>query len=168
MRPERVIQALVGSGLLAAWLAGTTSAPLPPTLERPTAPAVSFDLDPHMERLTGGTVRAPAPRNPARNPFQFVEPSTLATQRDAHQGELPLIVPPSPSLREPLPVLVGLAEDQVEGAPIRTAILSYSAETILAREGDELAERYFVERISSDSVILRDLRAGTVLTLTFR
>ena len=57
--------------------------------------------------------------------------------------------------------LVGLAEDVGADGPVRTAILSSGKELFFAKEGDRIANRYRVVRISGETVELSDEAPGS-------
>ena len=64
--------------------------------------------------------------------------------------------------------LSGIAEDATPDGLVRTAILSGSGELFVAKEGDTVAERYRVVKISADVVELADLTEGTTVRLALR
>jgi hypothetical protein len=68
----------------------------------------------------------------------------------------------------PLPVLAGVAADVVDGAEQRTAILNIAGDVVLAREGDEVAGRYRVNRVEAEAVELVRLDDGSMVRLGLR
>jgi hypothetical protein len=64
--------------------------------------------------------------------------------------------------------LSGIAEDETADGPVRTAILSGFGQLFLVKEGEAVAERYRVLRISSDVVELADLTEGHTIRLVLR
>ena len=70
----------------------------------------------------------------------------------AAPDEAPIVRPAPPALK-----LSGIAEDATPDGLVRTAILSGFGQLFLAKEGDNVTERYRVVQISSDVVELTDL-----------
>jgi hypothetical protein len=87
----------------------------------------------------------------------------------AHE-EAPVALAPGPTAApKPTPALpltlIGVAQDAVDGATVRTAIISTPGQLFLVKEGEELNAaglRYRVTRLSADSV---DLSAADETTL---
>jgi hypothetical protein len=61
--------------------------------------------------------------------------------------------------------LAGVAADQNEGGTVRTAIFSTFSGVVLAREGDEVLERFRVIEVREDAVDLVTIADGTTVTL---
>jgi hypothetical protein len=64
--------------------------------------------------------------------------------------------------------LAGIAEDAGADGPDRTAIISGEGQLFMVKEGDPVAGRYRVARISSDAVELSDVNAGIVRRLVMK
>jgi hypothetical protein len=167
MTPARAATYLVGTVLLAAWLAsaaGVVRSPIPPVYR--SAPdsgqldAVVLDVQTQASRLRERLARAPSPRAPVRNPFSFNNRHTGAA---ASGTPAPATIAPSvtPSLAEPALVLIGIAED---GAT-RTAMLESGEELLMASEGQVLAGRYRVGKVGPDAVELVDVVTGATRRL---
>ena len=72
-------------------------------------------------------------------------------------------VPPRPALK-----LIGVAEDGASGSPVRMAIISAPGQLYMVREGERVASRYGVKRISSDVVELVDSGDASALRLVLK
>ena len=159
---------VTGATLVGAWVAGTpkTSPTIttPAAQSAPASPASVPDADIEQEayrlqtrvgrRLAGDA--APA----SRNPFRFRDPgaSSAAGVRapgdtapeppgNGTRPETPP-APPEPPLR-----LIGMATDEIDGAVVRTAVLSTSQGVALVRAGDNVAG-YEVSSVEADAVEL--------------
>jgi hypothetical protein len=64
--------------------------------------------------------------------------------------------------------LIGLAEEQGPDGPMRTAILTAFGELLLVKEGETVARRYRVAKISGEAVELVDVSDDTALRLTLK
>jgi hypothetical protein len=168
MRINRTM-ALVGGGLLAAWLASAASYRNPPPIAEP-APALSVTRTPSEVETEAARLRELLTPRPAltpagRNPFRFAAPP----------GEPPFVprvttadMPPAVTLPPPAPVkLVGIAESSATGGgePQRTAILTVDGRLFLAGEGDALETRYRVERVGAEAAELTDLATDSRFTV---
>jgi hypothetical protein len=61
-----------------------------------------------------------------------------------------------------------MAEDAGADGPVRTAIISGGHGLYLVKEGDVVASRYRVERLSDEGAALRDLETGVEVHLALR
>jgi hypothetical protein len=93
-----------------------------------------------------------------RNPFQFgLQPRTVVTEtKSIDSAPPPVEAPPEPNL-----VLIGLAEDD----STRTAMIGWGEELVMASEGQTVAGRYRVAKVSPDAIELLDLVTGTTRRL---
>ena len=187
MTSARLTSVVVGSALLTTWLvsAGVTrqaeehvGPPAPPQAVDPIASAAA-DLATQTARLHARLGDFPAPKMSARNPFRFdhsehpIPQARRATERGAGGTQLGLnagrdvaaamVEPAAPLLR-----LIGIAIDQRQDGPVRSAALSVAGDVVLVRPGDEVAGRYRVTAISPDVVELTDLLGGPPLRLPIR
>jgi hypothetical protein len=64
--------------------------------------------------------------------------------------------------------LSGIAEDATPDGVVRTAIISGFGQLFLAKEGDQVTDRYRVVKISSDVVELTDLADRSTFRLALR
>jgi hypothetical protein len=92
---------------------------------------------------------------PMRDPFRFAPRRAPAPRADSDR---PVVDVPSPpvAVAPPAPQvsLSGIAEDQVDGRPVRAAVLSTPAGVLIVREGEEILGFYRVARIEPDAVEL--------------
>ena len=169
----RIAAALViAASVLAAWrvtrpAAGAgRSAPLD-VLTRAPIDARGAALAQAVARLSGPR----EPENPpdhARDLFRFAEhvrsaqPAPVKPAAISRPAESAVIAP-RPALR-----LIGVAEDAAPGGPVRTAIISGPGQVYVAREGDPVASRYRVARISPDVVELIDAAGADTLRLALK
>jgi hypothetical protein len=109
-----------------------------------------------------------SPRPPVsvkRNPFAFASLHRVASAPVVRTDDAETAVPEA--ARADL-TLSGIAEDQVAGAPVRTAVLVAAGKLLFAREGDRVLSRYVVVRIAADAVQLNDAERGGVFTLALK
>ena len=142
------------------------AAPRPPT--RTAAPAVSAASEPwratmfdvEISRLRDGLDEMPAPQPSSRNPFRFGTPAQHAAVASAHRRAT--VAPPEQAVgtvgadRPPMQLL-GVAAEEGDAAPVRTAVIATPRQLYLVREGEQIALRFQVVRIGADAVELRDL-----------
>ena len=163
MTRTQALSVVLACVLLLAWLTGSGRMAVPHAAADP-GQAVRLAPDSAVEAITRQTARlrdhlsAPAPLPPSRrNPFQFHD---VAPPR-AHAA-LPKGVPApgegALAAQPPRPVmqLQGIAEDRVDGATVRKAVLSVGGELFIAGEGDRVLGRYEVVRVTADAVLLKD------------
>jgi hypothetical protein len=159
-----------GAGLLATWLA--TSQPRVPgnvTPEQPreaaAAVAAASDIERQAERLQARLQNHARYREPARNLFRFSDrgPARVSAAPPAEASIAPL---PEPAPVVPaLPLkLTGIAMD----GETRTAILSTPAGVVLAREGEDLLERFRVSKVEEDAVEIVTISDGVMTRLALR
>lgn len=175
MTPKRVALYLVGGSVLAAWLAAaagieTPAEPIPvhPRVSSSATESLAEEVQAQAVRLRERLAGAPAPRQPARNPFSFA-PKAVPPVRPTRP--VPTTMPSTAPAVVPEPVLnlIGLAEDQAPGGPIRTAIISGDrGELFMVKAGDAIGARYKVTAIGADAVELSDLVTGAVRRLALR
>jgi hypothetical protein len=166
--------AVSGATVLAGWLASSpslapTGSPVPVVRQSPVAASLSSDIVAQADRLQAGIQRERAYARPERNPFRFNASRSGAVAREP--APVPDNLPPVPQPvlpAGPRMSLSGIAEDQVDGRPVRTAILSTPADVLLVKEGEEILGRYRVARIGSDAVELLSLEDGATLRLLLR
>lgn len=167
MTPARAATYFVGAILLAAWLASAAGVVRSPTPRPPRRSAESLQLDAvvldvqsRASRLRQRLAHAPSLQAPLRNPFSFTaaEPVPVATI----SSRAPVVAPAAPApAAEPALLLIGVAED---GAT-RTAMIQSGEELLMATEGQVLAARYRVVKVSADALELLDLVTGATRRL---
>jgi hypothetical protein len=166
MTPARAAAYLVGALLLAAWLASAAGVGRPHLEGVPRRSADSMQLDnvalgvqSQAARLRQRLAVAPAPRAPIRNPFTFAAREPVAVSARPQALAMPVAAdPPLPELEL---VLLGVAE---EGSA-RTAMIGSGDELLMATEGQTLAGRYRVAKVSADAIELVDLVTGATRRL---
>ena len=155
-----------GATVLAGWLASSSPPPVPgssvPAARAQAAATTgSADIVEQADRLHARVAREVQSPVPERNPFRFADPRPQATTRaTAPDGD----VAAGPEQLAPVPppiALAGIAEDEIDGRLVRTAVLSVPGDVLLVREGEAVLGRYRVVRIESEAVELLDLPAGT-------
>jgi hypothetical protein len=166
---------VVGAGVAGWW--GTSQGSVVPegTDLRVTNPAA---IDAQGEALAGEISRLHDERLPrvtirrhGRDLFSFVSPK----RRPRHDVRRPdpgvHVLTPASGLAAgnpaPLPTLKlsGIAEDATPNGFVRTAIISGLGQLFLAKEGEQVTERYRVVRISPEVVELIDIQNGTTVRL---
>jgi hypothetical protein len=166
-----------GGLLLLAGLsyAGARGSQVPPAHEpaRPVETAgtasIAADVQAQTARLKARLAEAPAPQEPARNPFAFASRDAVAPR--GRRAMKPVEAEPQAPLvpAEPAIDLVGVAESQTPTGVVRTAIISaLSGDLFLVKEGETIAARYRVKSVGSDAVELTDLTTGAVRRLALR
>ena len=104
---------------------------------------------------------------PVRDPFRFAprRAAGLAERQPAVAAAPP---PPPVEVLPPAPrvLLAGVAEDEVDGRTVRTAVLSAPTGVLIVREGEEILGYYRVGRIESDAVELVAIDSGQRRRLT--
>ena len=108
-----------------------------------------------------------SPREPGRNLFVFhAEPA-----RPARAETVPAAAP-APArpavIAQPSLTLSGIAEDPGPDGPVRIAFIAGEGQLFMVREGDRIASRYRVNRISSDVVELSDSVDNSIRRLAMK
>jgi hypothetical protein len=163
-----------GAVLLLAWMsaAGVRQTPEIPAPVKPVettgTASLAADVQAQTIRLRSRLAAAPAPQEPARNPFAFVgrDPAKRHAARPAAPAAAPVqpLPPPEPAIQ-----LIGVAESNTPKGAARTAIISaLSGELFLVKEGETIAGRYRVGAVGTDAVELNDLMQGTVRRLALK
>jgi hypothetical protein len=98
-----------------------------------------------------------------RDPFRFVASAGTGPVSRREPAPAPLERPARPDMK-----LSGIGEDVVDGATVRTAVISAMNQLFMVREGERVLSRYVVARIGADAVVLRDGGDGEPFTLTLR
>jgi Tfp pilus assembly protein PilP len=165
MKPTRAAAYLGGGTLLAAWLAsaaGVRAPTIPPVPDRTTEAqqldALTSGVQSQAARLRQRLSTAPSPQPTVRNPFEFaLQPRAVVNEAKALDVAPPVVETP----HEPNLVLIGLAED----GPTRTAMIESGDDLVMASEGQTVAVRYRVAKVSADAIELVDLVTGTTRRL---
>ena len=171
MNFKRTATSLVVGAVLIAWLAGaaTSKRAIPPPIIPPpqAIDARGVELTKEIARLRDRLRPTTPPAEPRRNLFTFRATNPLAAH-DARSTPSSTIEAPAPRISEPALKLAGIAEDDGADGPDRTAIISGEGQLFMVKEGDSVAGRYRVARISSDAVELADVNAGVVRRLVMK
>ncbi len=171
MNFKRTATSLVVGAVLIAWLAGaaTSKRAIPPPIIPPpqAIDARGVELTREIARLRDRLRPTTPPAEPRRNLFTFRATTPLAAH-EARSTPSATIEAPAPRISEPALKLAGIAEDDGADGPDRTAIISGEGQLFMVKEGDPVAGRYRVARISSDAVELEDVNAGVVRRLVMK
>ena len=171
MNFKRTATSLVVGAVLIAWLAGaaTSKRAIPPPIIPPpqAIDARGVELTKEIARLRDRLRPTTPPAEPRRNLFTF-RATTPPAAHDARSTPSSTIEAPAPRISEPALKLAGIAEDDGADGPDRTAIISGEGQLFMVKEGDSVAGRYRVARISSDAVELADVNAGVVRRLVMK
>lgn len=160
-------------GGLAAWYARSTGADhrgVAPTLVVPAVP-----IDARGTVLANEVARLGRRQQPLASPQHVRDPFHFAVPASRQSGTVPAVLPvllgagdaPAPPPR-PAFRLIGVAEDSATGHLVRTAIIAAPDQLYVVREGEQLASRYGVARISPDVVELVDTGDSTALRLALK
>jgi hypothetical protein len=162
-----------GAGLLATYLASMEPSRMPERvpLAQPrdgaTAGPPAADIEQLALHLQARLQQESLYREPARNPFRFVQrkadtrPVAAPDVVDARPVAMP--DPPPPPMR-----LVGVAVDREAGADAYTAILTTPSGVVLARVGDEVLGQFRVTKVDDGAVEFVTISDGTTGRLTLR
>jgi hypothetical protein len=171
MNLKRTATIVVVGGALLAWLAGAATsnreAGLAPIVQTAPIDVHSAELASEIARLHERLRPSASPRQPERNLFAF---------RAAPVRAMPPPPPPAPKaalteaapLAQPSLKLAGIAEDPGPDGPVRTAIISGEGQLFMVKEGETVAVRYRVARISADVVELVDVNDNSIRRLALR
>jgi hypothetical protein len=179
MPVARFLLIVGGAGALTAWLvAAGTPRPAPAGPVRPQAGAdaadAGGDLVVETARLRAAMAAMPARLQARRDLFRYEARRTagaagLAAEREADVPPAVGLVDSAPASSRPELKLLGIAEDAAPGGEsVRTAILSTPQQLHLVREGEQVALRFLVQRITADGVELKDLADDTPVYLQWR
>jgi hypothetical protein len=176
MTAKQVMAYSGGGLLLLAWLAsaGGLVRQKPVVEEEPRAVETSgttelaADVQAQTLKLKTRLAAAPAPQEPARNPFSFA-PRAEAPLRARRTAARPITPVGDLGPAEPAIDLVGVAESSTPQGIVRTAIISsLSGELFMVKEGELVAGRYRVKTVGADAVELTDLTSDAVRRLALR
>ena len=172
---RRAVVYVGGASLLVAWFSSAASLSLQRPPHRQPAQAAEGSptdgLAEHVQaqarRLKERLAAAPLPPDPLRNPFTFRRavpaPQTAVRRIVAAVAPepAPVLVPAEPEL-----VLIGIAEQRIDNAAVRTAVITTAGdELLMVGVGDAVLQRYKVAAISATAAELQDLTTGQVRRL---
>jgi hypothetical protein len=171
MNMKRTATMAVVAGAVLAWLAGAATS----TREPPAVPVFGpapidlrgADLASEVARLHERLRPVASPREPGRNLFVFhtapVRPASAEAAPVLALSEARPAVIAQPSLK-----LTGMAEDPGPDGPVRIAFIAGEGQFFMVKEGDRIASRYRVNRISADVVELTDLADNSIRRLAMK
>jgi hypothetical protein len=171
MTHTRIVLLGLSAVMAAAWMAASLpslrSESPAPAAEQPPADASAkplFDVKDVADRLDARRRTAPAPRA-GRNPFEFDAPPAPPAAAPRETPAEPAAPAPPP---RPIFALSGIAEHTIDGALVRTAVLSGFGQIFFAKAGDTVATRYEVTAVGADAIEMRDTVDGRVFRLGLR
>jgi hypothetical protein len=180
--------AMSGATVLAGWLASTepSNAPADVSGRASSGPRVArgsqtpvtsaaaasspTDIELQAMRLQARLRTERDYSQPVRDPFRFAPRRAPAPPAQAERPVADVLPPLPVNLGPPAPQisLSGIAEDQVDGRAVRSAILSTPAGVLIVREGDEILGGYRVGRIESEAVELVPSGGGPATRLALK
>jgi hypothetical protein len=177
MTPRRATGYVGLTFVAAAWLANATGLSLSSTpppqssserTEASPTQVLADEVQTQSTRLRERLATAPAPREPARNPFTFA--ARTVRQLNAPTGTAGKIIKPQPTTTSEPPLqLIGVAEHETATGVVRTAMITAdSDELFMLIEGDTLGARYRVKAVGPEVVELIDLVTTATRRLTLR
>jgi hypothetical protein len=168
---NRAAKALLLGGvvLLATWVVAP-AAPGPPaatadplaSLDQ-TTPVVA-EVNAQVDRLRERLAAPPELPPPARDPFRFGE--RRDPRRVVAPVEAPAIVPPLEPA-PPLPVLIAITSNTIDGTLTRTAVFAEGEEVRIVKEGDTVG-RFLVQTVSADAAELLDKMTSRTHRVTLK
>jgi Tfp pilus assembly protein PilP len=127
-----------------------------------------MDIVREAARLEGRLRAEAAFRAPARNPFRFADERRPAPHRAAGTAFTREEAAAPPAAEEPpLIVLSGIGTDVVNGATVRTAVITTGSGVVLARVGDMVGAEHRVRTIAEDAVELESVGDGSIRSIGF-
>ncbi len=169
---RRAVVYIGGASLLVAWFSSAASLSLNRQRQDPAqvpeaspADGLAQHVEAQTKRLKERLAAAPLPPDPLRNPFVFrrtaAAPAAAPRRVSAPPEPAPIPEPPEPAL-----ALIGIAEQGVSTAIVRTAMITTAGdELLLVAVGDAVIQRYRVAAISASGAELVDLTTGQVRRL---
>jgi hypothetical protein len=174
MNLKRASLVAAGGGALAVWLAaaatpGSGGAPIVAPSKPTALDAQGAELSGEVERLRERLRPSAEPRAPGRNLFRYAASRSRDASGRAQLTEAGAVtVAPASALPTIKLDFIGVAESAGEQGTVRTAILTAGGQLVHAREGESVASRYRVTRITSELVELVDTVDGATTRLVLR
>jgi hypothetical protein len=171
MNMKRTATMAVVAGALLAWLAGAATSTRQPAAAPAFGPAPmeisGAELASEVARLRERLRPVASPRDPGRNLFGFHTPPVRPTPAEA--APVPALSEARPAvIAQPSLKLSGIAEDPGPDGPVRVAFIAGEGQLFMVKEGDRIASRFRVNRISADVVELTDLADNSVRRLAMK
>lgn len=160
--------ALMAFAVLAAFSAGGRAGSRAPAVSAPASGPAGRQSTSLLTRIRAP--REPGPARVSRDPFRFAEaerrpPADASALAVAAMQALSAAAqaPPGPRM-----TLVGVAERREGDASVFTAVINVDGDVVLARQGDRVAGRFLVVRITADTVSLEEPGDGGTRVLRLR
>jgi hypothetical protein len=174
MNVKRTAMIGVAAVAVAVWISAATTSNVRTVV--PVVPAKASVVDKSGAELAVEVKRLHERLRPSDTPVHSRDLFRYAGKGSASAAAAAVTAaPPAPAVQEqafaPLVAplkLEGLAEDQGDQGPVRTAIISGFGDIFLVKLGDSVTSRYRVAKISPDAVELTDLSNNTPLRLALR
>jgi hypothetical protein len=173
MNVKRTAMIGVAAVAVAVWISAATTSNVRTVV--PVVPAKASVVDKSGAELAVEVKRLHERLRPSDTPVHSRDLFRYAGKGSASAAAVVTAAPPAPAVQEqafaPLVAplkLEGLAEDQGDQGPVRTAIISGFGDIFLVKVGDSVTSRYRVAKISPDAVELTDLSNNTPLRLALR
>ena len=172
MNVKRTTMIGVAAVAVAVWISAATTSNVRTVV--PVVPAKASVVDKSGAELAVEVKRLHERLRPSDTPVHSRDLFRYVAKGSASAAVV-TAAPPAPAVQEqafaPLVAplkLEGLAEDQGDQGPVRTAIISGFGDIFLVKVGDSVTSRYRVAKISPDAVELTDLSNNTPLRLALR
>lgn len=172
MNVKRTAMIGVAGVAVAVWISAATTSNMRTAV--PVVPAKPSVIDKSGAELAVEVKRLHERLRPSDAPVHSRDLFRYAASASASAPAV-TVPPPAPPVQEqPLAPLVaplkleGLAENNGDHGPERTAIISGFGDIFLVKEGESVTSRYRVAKISPDAVELTDLTNNTPLRLALR
>jgi hypothetical protein len=171
MNVKRTTAIVLSAAALAAWFAGaattTRVARAPLVVMPPPVDVQGAELAKEIARLHERLRPTVPPAQPGRNVFAFrSRPAPIvAAPPPVTAAQLP---PPAPAPPRFAFKLLGIAEDETADGAVRTAILSGDGQVVMVKEGESIAGRYLVTKITADVVEITDTNDDSTRRLALR
>jgi len=173
MNVKRTAMIGVAAVAVAVWISAATTSNVRTVV--PVVPAKASVVDKSGAELAVEVKRLHERLRPSDTPVHSRDLFRYAGKGSASAAAVVTAAPPAPAVQEqafaPLVAplkLEGLAEDQGDQGPVRTAIISGFGDIFLVKVGDSVTSRYRVAKITPDAVELTDLSNNTPLRLALR
>jgi hypothetical protein len=168
MNLKRVLAIGVGGGAVAVWIASAATFVSPP--EASLAPMTARAVETSGAQLAAEIAKLHERLRPTAVPLQTRDLFRYAA-RSATSSAVRVPAPAVVAIERPAPAvvalkLIGIAEDSAAGNQIRTAIIAGFNDVFLVKEGETIATRYRVARVSSSAVELIDGTDESTLRLS--